>query len=119
MAPSAVDAVVLHGFAALSDRVRGFVDRDAALLAPMQSALALHAEQLARLHDTAQLAEDLRDALVGLMDDASVLARAAEAVARQFSGERERNADFQCQMLEYVATMRAEIAELRRARPGP
>ena len=105
-AHSAVDAIMLHGFAALSARVSGFVDRDAALLDPLQSQLALHAEKLARLHHTAQLAENLREAVGELMDDAN-------AVARGFRGERNRNAEFQRQTLAAIEDLRALVKGAR------
>ena len=143
-APSAVDAVLLHGFAALSDRVSGFVDRDAALLEPMRAQLALQAVKLVNLRGdtntvwehmveqrgrrTSAIAqcrrgvradiEELRAHVGGVVDELRE-ARGADMEAQALEDERARNAEFQRRMLADVAAMRAEIDELRRARSGP
>ena len=139
-APSAVDAILLHGFAALSDRVSGFVDRDAALLEPMRAQLALHSERLARLQNTAQLAEHLREAVRDMVYEApggdlfaaiatlweymrDEQARRPGVIAQcrrdemhmvhALAADRAVNAENHRQMLAEIAALRAENAELR------
>ena len=139
-APSAFDAVLLHGFAALSDRVSGFVDRDAALLEPMRAQVAEHAVTLARLRNTARRAENLRATMGDLIGDAPVgdlsadlatlwqymrdeQARRPGVIAQSrrdkklmvhaLAADRAVNAENQRLMLAEIAAMRAENAELR------
>ena len=97
---SATDAVLLHGFSALSERVRGFVDRDAAQLEPLRS-------QLEGLRVDVNVLEG--DLYTQGHSSACALAVAVTGTVKSLDDVHVR----MNQMLKDMASMRAEIAKLR------